>query len=175
MPKTLNFNPFPFLKSDRLLLKNLSNNYLNELYLLRSHPEIVQFVDKECDKSEEETTAFIKKISDGISNNEFIYWALILKETNKLIGTICLWCFNPDLTSAEIGFELHPNYQKNGYMTEALEQVLNYGLEELKLKSITGFTHTKNEPSIKLMQKLNFQFSKSMDKNVIYKLTSSNY
>ena len=41
-------------------------------------------------------------------------------------------------------------------MSEAFEPVLNFGFENLELKTIEAFTHKNNVASIALLEKLNF-------------------
>ncbi|MCP6379763.1 GNAT family N-acetyltransferase, partial [Klebsiella pneumoniae] len=76
---------------------------------------------------------FIDAINEGIASKDWLYWAMILKGTQQLIGTICLWHFSNDKTTAEIGYELHPDFQGKGLMNEAIQTIIDYGFTTLQL------------------------------------------
>jgi ribosomal-protein-alanine N-acetyltransferase len=63
-------------------------------------------------------------------------------------------------------------------MSEALNCIIDFGFNELKLDSIEAFTHNKNEHSKKLLEKSGFHFMenrKDQDNtsNSIYELTNN--
>jgi ribosomal-protein-alanine N-acetyltransferase len=127
-------------------------------------------------KNIKDIRAFISKINDGIHNNEWIYWAISLKDDPTLIGTICLWNFSEDTTAAEIGYELDPAFHGKGIMSEALKKIIEFGFNEIELNSIEAYTHSKNEVSKKLLQKYNFKLDAGrVDKenidNIIFTLS----
>lgn len=76
-----------------------------------------------------------------------------------MIGSICLWNFSNNLKTAEVGYSLYPEFQNKGIMSEALKSVIDYGFNELKLDKIEAFTHSKNEPSKKLLEKNGLQIN----------------
>ena len=92
----------------------------------------------------------------GFESGEIIYWGLVPKGENKIIGSICLWNFQKVKAVAEVGYDLHPNYQRLGLMREALLVVLQYGFEKLQLSSIEAFTHCDNQSSIYLLERCGF-------------------
>ena len=79
-----------------------------------------------------------------------------MTKSPNLIGVVCLWNFTEDLRTAELGYELMPAFQKQGFMQEAISSVLHYGFEQIFLDNIEAFTHKKNKNSIKLLKKNGF-------------------
>lgn len=67
-----------------------------------------------------------------------------------------MWHFSEDRKVAEVGYDLHPGYQKKGIMSEALNRVMEFGFNELKLTKIEAFTHKDNESSKRLLTRNNF-------------------
>ncbi len=118
-----NFSPFPALQTERLLLRKLSLDDAEEIFVLRSNDEVNKFIDRAKAKDADEAIAFINKVNIGIANNKWIYWSICYKENPKLIGTICLWNINEELSKAEVGYELLPEYQKKGIAKESLSAV----------------------------------------------------
>jgi len=52
---------------------------------------------------------------------------------------------------------LLPEFQRKGIMQEAFTKVLEYGFENLKLKTVEAWLHTNNLRSIKILEKNNFK------------------
>ena len=83
---------------------------------------------------------------------EWILWGITLQENSqKVIGSICLWNLSPEENKAEIGYVLHPDFQGKGYMQEAVEQVIKYGFQTTGLNIIDANFHTENKKSFKLL------------------------
>ena len=74
-----------------------------------------------------------------------------------MIGSICLWNFSKDGKIAETGYDLVPEYQGQGIMSEVLQGVLNLGFSQLELHTIEAYTHRKNLASIKMLKSNNFE------------------
>jgi ribosomal-protein-alanine N-acetyltransferase len=101
-------------------------------------------------------------------------WAIRIIGSKELVGTICLWNFSKDEVCADIGFVLHPDQQRKGIMSEALQKVLEFGFSDLSLNTIYGEVDPLNIPSIKLMEKYDFKLATKNEETVIYKLTRTN-
>lgn len=153
---TLNFSPYPILSTERLLLRELSEDDANEIFFLRSDERVLQYLDRAPAQSVEEAIDFIKKIKDYQHNNESILWGISFKEDKKLIGTICFWNITKEHYRSEIGYVLHPDHQGKGIMSEALAAVLEYGFITMKLHSVEANIHPKNAPSIKVLERNKF-------------------
>ncbi len=175
--KQLNFSPFPTLTTERLILRQLKNSDDAAIFLLRSDNSVNKYIDRPKQININEANEFIKMINDGINNNKWTYWAICLKNIPELIGTICLWNFSDDKTTAEIGYELKPSFQGKGLMNEALRCIINYGFQTIRLKKIDAYTHKENIGSLKLLEKNNFKLEPNrIDQenanNIIYTLTN---
>jgi ribosomal-protein-alanine N-acetyltransferase len=153
-----NFSPFPVLETERLILRALNLEDAKPLFGLRSNKHVNEFIDRKIPKNLSETRGFIDKISTLIAHNTTVFWVLEATHNNELIGTISLRYFDFEDNYAEIGYEIHPDYQERGYMSEALKMVKEFGFEKLDLKTIEAFTHKNNTASIALLEKHNFIF-----------------
>ena len=93
-----------------------------------------------------------------MSGNET--YAVILKENKKLIGTISLYkpTIRKDIYCRELGFCLNKIYRNLGYMTEAVEAVLEYGFNELELDMIMVCHHEKNYACKAVISKFPFLY-----------------
>ena len=155
------------LKTKRLLLRSLTEKDTDALFLLRSNVLVNKFIARKPPSKMEEVRTFIQDRMVEVENNKIRFWVILKKENSNVLGTICLWNFNDKKTIAEVGYDLHPDYHNQGFMSEAMLVVLDYGIAKLQLNSIEAFTHKENVNSIKLLNKFGFSCDeKRRDPNV---------
>ena len=154
----LDFRLFPKLETKRLLLRQFILSDAADLFEIRSNPDVIDFTDQKLDEYIEDSIKFINIINLGIEKQKWINWAIVHKDTNKMIGSINLWNFNKNENKAEVGYSLNPLYQGKGLMSEALEKVIDYGLNVMELGSIEAWTEKRNLKSIKLLERNNFKY-----------------
>jgi len=159
----LNFTPFPVITTQRLILRRLTIKDVKDVMMIRSDEHVNKFIDRPKSIDLNEAKKFIEKIDNGINTNDWVYWAITLKDDDILIGTICLWNISVANDSAEIGYELLPTFQGKGIMQEAIPKIIEYGFNEMKLELITAFTHPGNNRSTSLLLKYNFQLDKDYE------------
>ncbi len=160
----LNFTPFPRLRTDRLQLRELTKKDAKEIMILRSDEQVNKFLDRPKSANINEAKNFIEKILGAVNSNQSIYWAITLKDGDTLIGTICMWNISFENNMAEIGYELHPDFQGKGLMHEAIRKVIEYGFNKMKLEIITACTYADNRRSTNVLIKNNF----TLDTNYEY-------
>jgi [ribosomal protein S5]-alanine N-acetyltransferase len=156
--------PFPILQTERLLLRQLTDKDAAEIFALHSDKNVNKYLNRKPCNSLDDAKSFIQMILANEQKNDSVYWAIGLRGTDTLIGTICLYDISASQERAEIGFELLPGYQGKGFMQEAVLAVIRFGKEQLGLQLIEAFTHAGNQASIRLLQKCRFQQG-SVDKN----------
>ena len=146
---------FPILITERLTLRQLSKSDAEQIFQLRSDIEINKFLERKPSETIEDAIRFIERIIENES--DLFYWAITKRGNGKLIGTICLFDFSSDEKKCEIGYELLSEYQRQGFMHEALKKVTEYANERLRLKKINAITHKDNQSSTGLLLKLGFK------------------
>ena len=171
------FTPFPILTTERLTLRQLVINDEQEIFTLRSDSEINKYLDRQISNTIDDARNFINKVNENFNKSDSLYWAITLSDKNILIGTICLFGFSDENYKCEIGYELLTNFQGQGIMKEAVEKVIDYAFNTIKVKKIEAFMHRDNLSSIKLLEKFSFRNSNEPDKTnpdlICYHLTNS--
>lgn len=152
----LNFTPFPTITTQRLVLRQLRDDDVNELFILRTNGRVNRFLNRHVPQSLEDIRDFISAVKKVTVANEGLYWVITRKNEDKLLGTIGLRNFEPEQYQAEIGYELHPDHQGRGFMHEAITHVLAYGFGRLGLQAIIADTDPENLPSIRILEKHGF-------------------
>jgi ribosomal-protein-alanine N-acetyltransferase len=150
------FTPFPILTTERLTLRQPQMNDEQEIFTLRSDSEINKYLDRPLSNTIDDARNFINQVVENINKNDSVYWAITLSDTNILVGTICLFGFSDENEKCKIGYELLPNFQGQGIMKEALEKVIDYAFNTIKVQQIQAFLHRDNKRSIKLLEKCSF-------------------
>lgn len=148
---------FEILTTEHLALRKLTPEVFDYIYAIYSDDALIHFLgltDENALKIEKE------KHQKGLStfNKSFLYFHIINKKTDKIIG----WCgyhtWYLDHNRAEIGYGLFDdNYKRKGFMSEALKPILDYGFRKMNLHRIEAFISPENAASLKLVEKFGFQ------------------
>lgn len=80
-------------------------------------------------------------------------FAILLKTTGEIIGTIDYAELDLEARSAEAGYQIGKQWWGAGYATEALRAVIAYCFEEVNLNRIWADYDTRNIASGRVMQK----------------------
>lgn len=152
----INFNPFPNLSTDRLILKQITEQDFEDFFKLRSNAHVMKYIARPLAKNMDDVQVLVQKMDEGIQNNKLINWGIYLKTTGKLIGTIGYVNIYPDNHRAEIGYLLDTAFHLKGIMHEAVQVVVDFGFKNLGLHSIEAVVHARNFASSKLLEKNKF-------------------
>ena len=148
--------PFPKLETERLILRQVNEKDVKQIYEILSNVEVAKYEYFYPVKSKEEAMEFIERYKQNLEDEEEITWGIILKETNKLIGTCCLGDFNVGARRAEIGYNIAQAEWNKGYATEALAAVIGFGFDNINLNRIEATITPGNNASVKVLKKLKF-------------------
>lgn len=151
-----NFSPFPRIETERLFLDRVTALDVQEVFELRSNPETMKYIPRPLVKNHEDALEHIRMIDEKIANNTGINWAIRLKSTSKLLGIIGYYRMQPENYRAEIGYMLLPDHHGKGIIPEAVNRLIKFGFEDLKLHSIEAVIDPENYASEKVLQKCGF-------------------
>ena len=152
----LNFDPFPVLTTDRLVLRQMTDDDTDEIFYMRSDEQVMRLIARPRAKTKDDARAFIKIVNENVAKNEGITWAMSLNGSPTLIGTIGIWRIIKEHHRGEVGYTLHPAHHRQGLMHEALTEVINYGFNVLGLHSLEGGVNPENTASIKVLERCHF-------------------
>jgi [ribosomal protein S5]-alanine N-acetyltransferase len=153
---TISHTSFPVIYTNRLVLRQTTMDDINEIYYLRSHPELLKYIKKPPCASLDEAAAFIQRFDDIFEKNEGLPWAISLRDSPALIGCVSIWRYEKQHYRGEVGYLLHPAYQGQGIMSEALAAVIHYGFHTLGLHTLEANTDPGNVASHQLLEKHGF-------------------
>lgn len=144
------------LTSNRLHLRfiNLSDSVF--IHELLSHPETDRFNALGIPNSLKETKNWM---APWIHENESFpvrnyTWLIEDLGTNSAIGLCGLKLSLDNYRRGEVWFKIHPVHWKNGYATEALNSILDFGFEACSLHRIQAGCAVDNLGSIRVLEKV---------------------
>ena len=151
-----NINQYYFPTPDRIFIKNeLSKDNIEDLKTARKI-FMEQFSDWDRQKPFYEKKIECIKMQD---DSQKFTWSIFLKGTDTVIGQItCQPKDNEPENIRDIGWFIDPNYQRQGYATEAAEKVFDFMFNEVEITDIKTSAAEINLGSWKIMEKLGFEF-----------------
>lgn len=152
------------IETERLILRPWEMSDSTALFQYGSDPRIGPNAGWPPLKNTEES----KKIIELILSN-WGFYAIVFKETNEIVGCINILigeASNFDIADdeGELGFWIGVPHWGNGYATEAIEEMLDYGFEDLELKKIWCGYFSDNERSRSVQEKCGFQYQYTLEK-----------
>lgn len=149
------FKEFPTIKTERLNLRRLRLEDSSDLVDYFANKKVCKYLNWDGPKNLDKGFEIINIWNRQFSNGELIKFAIALKDSDKVIGTISLTNFKEN--KADISYELNEDYWRQGIMSEAINAVVSFAFEKLNLVRIQGFVRDENIASKELLKKLNFK------------------
>lgn len=153
------------LETDRLLLREWRENDYQDLYTYAKNPKVGPMAGWKPHESVEESKQIIEMFME--TNDA---WAICLKETGKVIGSIGLHSDRKRKYDDEkirmLGYALSEEYWGKGIAAEAGKAVLKFAFEELKLELLSVNHYSSNTQSGRVIEKLGFRYEGTLRKAV---------
>lgn len=151
------FDQFPQLATARLLLRKLELKDAKDIQQIRSHPEVMHYMDSRPHASEKDSEKFILENLEIFEKRKGLFWALAEKESGKFLGDFAFWKIDYKNSRAEIGYTLKPEFWGKGIMKEAMLRALNFGFNDLQLHSVEANINPGNNNSRRLLLGIGFR------------------
>lgn len=139
--------------TERLLLRKMSRKDAFDMYEYSRNPEVTKYLTWDIHPSLEFTRNYLKYIEKQYKERKFYDWALVLRDNNKMIGTVGYTRFDIPSSSAEVGYVLNPDYWGMGLAAEALKAVIKFSFENLSLNRVEARYMSDNYSSRRVMEK----------------------
>ena len=149
--------PFPTIKTERLILRQLLTEDAVILQQYWSDPAVTEYLTLEPFKELQEAVVMIELLNSLPESNQGIRWVITSRLEGKVLGTCGFHNYNPEHSRAEMGYELGQAYWRQGFMTEALTAILHYGFEKMAYNRIEAFVNVGNIKSTGTLEKMGFK------------------
>ncbi|SMC97143.1 GNAT family N-acetyltransferase [Pedobacter nyackensis] len=165
------------LSSERLYLKQMNVADAQNMFILNSDPEVIQYTGDVMFTSVEDALNLINNY-DQYEKYKMGRLSLFDKVSGEYIG----WCglkYLEDRNQVDIGYRLLKKHWGKGYATEAARVCLDYGFNTLNLKEIIATAMLENPASINIFRKLGMKYDIEEPcggkPGVIYKIKKSEW
>jgi [ribosomal protein S5]-alanine N-acetyltransferase len=146
-------NEFPTIKTDRLLLREITDLDLENIFNGLSNLNITQHYGISFDSLDATKEQMI-----WFADKKQLWWAICSLDNKTFYGAGGLNDIDYKENKAEIGLWLLPDFWGKGIMKEVLPLISDYGFKKIKLSRIEGFVETDNLNCKKAMSKLDFVY-----------------
>lgn len=165
----LNFNPFPEIKTKRLLLRKVLPTDAESVMKIRGNEEAMRYIPRPRAKTVDDALNVIEMLANGIDEGKSINWAISNAENpSEIFGIMGYVNFYPEQGKAEIGYMLHPDYWGKGYIPEAIAEVEKFGFQQINLQIIEAKIDPRNDNSRKILIRNNYQFDRLVQKEMVF-------
>ncbi|WP_395046166.1 GNAT family N-acetyltransferase [Flavobacterium sp.] len=144
------------LKTERLILRPISENDIKNIHKLLCLEETDRFNTSGIPNNIDETKIIVEKwiFENNLENNKCFTFAVELNEEKEFIGLIGINLGKEKYRNAEVWFKYDYNYWNKGFATESLKIIILFGFQTLKLHRIEAGCAIENIGSISVLEKV---------------------
>ena len=147
------FASLPDLETSRLVLRPLKMKDAKDIFAYASDPDVARYVLWEPHKTVADTRNYIRYIRALYHRGLPASWAVTLRESGQVIGTIGFMWYSDANSAAEIGYSFSKAHWNMGYATEALRAVIDSVFRTLPVNRLEAQHDVRNPASGRVMEK----------------------
>lgn len=147
------FEQHPVLETERLILRPITMDDAEATFEYAKDPESSRFMPWETHRSMADTIAYLETIPKNYAAKERINFAITLKPELKFIGSCGFHNFSPPHHRVMMGYLLDRKYWGNGYMTEAVREMIRFAFEEMGMHRVAATCDYDNIRSANVMER----------------------
>ena len=146
------------LKGNTIYLRALEPEDLEFVYAIENNESVWEVSYTQTPYSRFLIKQYLENAHQDIYEAKQLRLAICLNDTQKAIGLIDLFDFDPKNSRAGLGLVIADLESRNkGIGSEALELVINYSFQQLQLHQLYANIGSDNEISLQLFTKFGFQ------------------
>jgi RimJ/RimL family protein N-acetyltransferase len=150
------------IETERLFLRHLASDDAEFILELVNEPAWIQNIGERNVRTIADARSYISdKFAASYEQFGFGLYLVELKEESVPIG-ICGLVKRESLEDADIGFAFLQRFWSKGYAYESASAVMDYARNKLGISRIVAITAPDNQGSVKVLEKIGFQFEKTM-------------
>ncbi|MCK0094722.1 GNAT family N-acetyltransferase [Yoonia sp. F2084L] len=136
------------LKTERLILRAAKQGDLMDLYAIFSDPRAMRYWSTAAHENPERTQQNLDRLI-AAAERQLTYF--VMERDGRAIGVAGMH------KTDEVGFLLHPDYWRQGIVTEAMNTIIPYLFEVTDHAQLTADADPRNEASVGILKSLGFQ------------------
>lgn len=144
------------LESKRLTLRTFKESDIPNIHDMLLRPESTLFnpssYSEDIEETKKLTHTWQSETDSGQDRKKFTFLIETIIDS-VFVGIIAIDLIKLHYKNAEVWYKLSPDIWGKGYATEALERIIQFGFEDLKLHRIEAGCAIDNVASYKVMEK----------------------
>ncbi|RYZ69042.1 MAG: N-acetyltransferase, partial [Proteobacteria bacterium] len=156
----------PTLHTPRLTLEPFQQSDLEDIFAYAKDPAVAEMVTWPAHESLQDSQAFLDWIRQSTSDtkgNLFYVWAMRLKESNKVIGSMSFSM--PDPETGQFDYALSRTHWNTGLTTETAKCVFDWAFSTIpELKKFQAMCIEQNHGSRRVMEKVGLSLKEVREK-----------
>jgi ribosomal-protein-alanine N-acetyltransferase len=163
-------------RTARQLLREFVTGDAAALFALNADPDVMRYIGESSFDSVDEARRFLANY-DPYRTEGMGRWAAVDSSTAEFLG----WCGLRRLDDGDVdlGYRYRRAVWGRGLATEAAHACLDLAFDSLGLSSVVACARADNAASIRIMQKLDFRFERSLvlggQPSVLYRLLAEEH
>jgi RimJ/RimL family protein N-acetyltransferase len=151
-----------FIETERLLIRPFKLEDIEPSYTMNLDAEVSKFTgDGGVVSKKEIERRIVENVFGDYEKFGYGRLAVELKGENKFIGFTGLK-YLEDLDEVDLGYRFMKEFWGKGIATESAKACVNLGFNKLGLERIIAMVLPENTGSIRVLEKLNFEFEKEI-------------
>ena len=152
-----NVDRLPTITTPRLRLRWLTPADAPALFTIFGDPVVCRYWSRPTLTDARAAAELQREIEEHFAARTLFQWGIAARDSDRVIGTCTLASLSAAHRRAEIGYALARSVWRKGYVTEALPALLKFAFEELELHRLEADVDPRNEPSIRVLERLGFK------------------
>ena len=152
------FSNIPTLHTERLSLRAMHPIDAEDMYDYAKREDVTKYLTWNPHTSVAYTKDYLRYVHNRYTFGDFYDWAVIDRESRRMIGTCGFTSIDTANNSAEIGYVINPEFHGKGLGSEAVRRIIEFGFSELSLNRIHARFMQENTRSKLLMERVGMTF-----------------
>lgn len=164
-------NPPPGrFETSRLRLRRPTLDDAEAIFDYASDPKVTRFLVFITHREVETVRTFLRELLEAMAKGNRYAWAITLPKDDRPIG---MFEFRIHGTHAEFGYVLSRRHWGNGYMSEAIQPILDWALQQDEIYRVWALCDVENQQSARVLEKLGLTLEGVLRKRIVHPNISS--
>lgn len=149
------------LQTERTILRHISTADAEFMLDLLNQPSFIKYIGDRNVRTLGQAAEYIEnRILESYEKFGFSMYLVELKSPKPEQIGVSGFVQRPHLPQPDIGFAFLPQFCGKGYALESAKAMMTFGRETLNLTRVLAITTPDNDSSVRLLEKLGFEFEK---------------
>jgi len=144
------------LEGSRIRLRAMRDGDLQDLFAVYADREAMRYWSHPAFRTLDQAAWYLRDIDAGRRHGTHFQWAIALRDTDALIGSITLFALDRQRRSAQVAYIVARAHCRQGHACAALQLLLDHAFQTTAIQRIEADIDPRNDASIRLLEKLGF-------------------